>query len=162
MERAILFDGDKVRAILAGTLALERRPVRMPAAASRLADFHHLDFLGTAVFTDGTCVRSPFGKVGDRLWVKETWAALGHKGRPPFVYRADQPEGECVRVDAPWRSSVHMPREASRILLEVTGVRVERQQPATEEHALSDRAGETSPWLWVVDFTAKQLNKESE
>lgn len=97
-------------------------------------------------------VRCPFGQPGDRLWVRETWADLtathGRKweklnsstnlyerGVEPFVwYRADG-EQPCIGsgrpLSEPWKPSIHMPRWASRITLEVTGVRVERLQDIT-------------------------------
>lgn len=89
----------------------------------------------------------PFGKIGDRLWVRETWAdltathgrhwekynaatGLYERGIHPFLWYAadgDQPEmggGEINRE--PWRPSTSMPRSACRVVLEITEVRVER------------------------------------
>lgn len=95
----------------------------------------------------------PYGEPGDRLWVRETWAPLGDQltevvGRPR-VFRAD---ADLVRDDSGdrvgwwlgetflegserpfrWRPSLHMPRWASRITLDVVSVRVERLQDITE------------------------------
>jgi hypothetical protein len=80
----------------------------------------------------------PYGQPGDRLWVRETWMFC--QGGPIYdaagglmdsmddeiFYRASRP-----RYPGPWRSSIHMPRWASRITLEVTGVRVERLNDIT-------------------------------
>lgn len=89
----------------------------------------------------------PYGQPGDRLWGRETWALvprtayLGSEGvqqtlRPgddhdAAVYRAGWIQSEPGR----WRPSIHMPRWASRITLEITGIRVERVQEISEEDA---------------------------
>jgi hypothetical protein len=82
----------------------------------------------------------PYGVPGDRLWVRECWSCLDSHSRPGsrIAFRADTADGERVRVDAPWRPSIHMPRWASRLTLEVTGVRVERLQDISEEDALAE------------------------
>lgn len=73
-----------------------------------------------------------YGNVGDRLWVRETWANIALSGYPPvYFYRADGaelPPRDARAEHSAWRPSIHMPRLASRITLEVTGVRVERLQ----------------------------------
>nr|WP_262417238.1 hypothetical protein [Pseudomonas sp. SH10-3B] len=107
----------------------------------------------------------PYGKPGDRLWVRETftiessrWAddpySPPHKdGRPTQRYeddKWDQPHYKATDAepelwyddrDSPgcrWKPSIHMPRWASRILLEITDVRVERLQDITEEQAKAE------------------------
>lgn len=99
----------------------------------------------------GYFVRCPYGVAGDRIWVRETWAEYERRseddeepegGKPvnPFVkyiYRADYgPEGQHY-VDA-WRPSIFMPRDASRLTLEITRVRVERLEDISEEDALAE------------------------
>jgi len=85
-------------------------------------------------------VRCPYGKPGDQLWVRESWrhreigeGAREGRHRCDYVYRATE------NVDAlgleRWKPSIHMPRAASRITLEVTGVRVERLQDISEADA---------------------------
>lgn len=87
----------------------------------------------------------PYGKPGDRLWVRETWATPGNYDhiKPSdlidtmcheIVYRAT----ELYPVYYNWRPSIHMPRWASRITLEITGVKVERLQDISEEDALAE------------------------
>ncbi len=91
----------------------------------------------------------PFGAVGDRLWVRETFA--GHyidddqiqdikdgrdKASDLCEYRADYPSG--AQALEGWTPSIHMPRWASRITLEITGVRVERLNSMTESDALAE------------------------
>jgi len=154
------------------------------------------DFLATYA-DDITRKFCPCGVPGDRLWVRETWADAdsmyqGHTNDVPSVvaYRADKnaiqfdakkpspvPSWDLKRWDfdaLTWRPSIHMPRWASRITLEVTSVRVERLQDITEEDAraegVEDRyyrtafaelwdgingdrvAWESNPWVWVVGF----------
>ena len=76
----------------------------------------------------------PYGAPGDRLWVRETWACLDPSRRTVVLYKADEsPLREYV-----WRPSIHMPRWASRLTLEVTGVRVERLQDISEEDAKAE------------------------
>ena len=101
----------------------------------------------------------PYGKVGDRLWVRETWHPIGDSGGLWFragipVYRAGMRTGEwaaddkvmgvALPADIKWKPSIFMPRWASRLTLEITGVRVERAQDITEEDALAEGSHE---WL---------------
>lgn len=95
-------------------------------------------------------IRCPYGVPGDRLWVRETWSQDHRDFYPsfPIVYRADgypaEWEIENGTIESPevgrrfpfkWRSSMFMPRWASRITLEVTDVRVERLQNISEADA---------------------------
>lgn len=81
-------------------------------------------------------VRCPYGVPGDRLWVRESWYS------PPrplndclgYVADGDYPHGMAYRV----RPSIHMPRCASRITLEITGVRVERLQDISEADCIAE------------------------
>lgn len=118
-------------------------------------------------FTDW--VPCPHGKPGDRLWIRETWQkfAYGYDPIPlnrfggnfaPFVgvcngvplrwracYAADGPLEHPIDGPARWRPSIHMPRWASRITLEVTGVRVERLQNISEDDAKAEGLKVTGP-----------------
>lgn len=86
----------------------------------------------------------PYGNEGDRLWVREAWANAAHAGYSPvYFYRADGPEAS-VR----WRPSIHMPRAACRLVLEITSIRIERLQQITEEDA---RAEGASKWAGAND-----------
>lgn len=123
-ERPILFSGPMVRAILDGRKTQTRRPVKPQL------------FVATPSMFDFS--KCPLGQPGERLWVRETWmmgTMLGmHKGqeRPIAIYRAD---GE---IKMSWRPSIHMPRWASRITLEITRVWVERVRDITEEDAMKE------------------------
>ena len=85
-------------------------------------------------------IRSPYGVVGDHLWVREAFAyrCADPQSDPEYsvMYRAN---GMCV-VEPRWKPSIHMPRWASRINLEITGVRVERLQEISEEDAVAEGA----------------------
>ena len=76
--------------------------------------------------------RCPYGKVGDILYVRETFSFY-RESNIRFWYRADGEYGKY-----PWRPSIHMPRWASRIDLEITGVRIEWLQDISEEDALAE------------------------
>lgn len=163
-ERPILMSAPMVRAILDGRKTVTRRvmkpqpdgePAPMEAWSRGLAGACHdhnpcaekvkahadrlrgrvFPFCGKHGMYSPTC---PYGQPGDRLWVRE---AFGHferndtlKPGDTIYYRAD---GECVELQ-PWRPSIHMPRWASRITLEVTGVRVEKLQDISEADAIAE------------------------
>lgn len=74
-------------------------------------------------------VKCPYGAVGDTLWLKETWKPNGDS----FLYRADD-----EAIEGPWKSSRFMPRSASRILLEITDIRVERVQEISDDNAFDE------------------------
>ena len=157
-DRPILFNGPMVRAILEGRKTVTRRPVK--ATKTHADGFMMLDhgkgwrpynaFGDFASDHEGMeyPIACPYGKLGDRLWVRETCfindyreASVPEQERADcdIHYRADgipdfEGEEELIR----WRPSIHMPRWASRILLEVTDVRVERLQDITEEQALAE------------------------
>lgn len=86
----------------------------------------------------------PYGKPGDRLWVRETFAKIDGQTRPWIEtdYRATYTHGDrlgdLIGVKKRWTPAIHMPRWASRIDLEVTGVRVERLQDISEEDAKAE------------------------
>lgn len=96
-------------------------------------------------YADGDCksdLRCPYGQPGDRLWVRETWAHETDFGTATgkALYRADgdNRETECGMPTDKWRPSIYMPRWASRITLEIVGVRVERVQDITEYDAMAE------------------------
>ena len=73
---------------------------------------------------------------GDILWVRETWTHDNYEG---FVdYRADFSDEEVKTLDVKWRPSIFMPREAARIFLRVTNVRVERLQEIATDDAKAE------------------------
>ena len=101
----------------------------------------------------------PYGLPGDRLWVRETHRIDVHMPDFSLVdYRADGASLQCVgenRMLIPstsigqWRPSIFMPRWASRITIDVTGVRVERVQGISEEDAIREGLKETVNGTWA-------------
>jgi hypothetical protein len=133
-ERPILFSAPMVRALLNGTKTQTRRVFKQKNGGI----WPNLNDLPGMRQILRNC---PYGQPGDRLWVRETWARDDEDGG--LCYRADIGKGgdaddwERNRLDgAPrfrWRPSIHMPRWASRITLEITGVRVERLRDISPE-----------------------------
>ncbi|EIV6808162.1 hypothetical protein L9313_004681 [Klebsiella pneumoniae] len=216
-ERGMIFNGEMVRAILDGRKTQTRRPIKWKQTRfteiGEREDGSKWPWSEDAEHTCDFWHPCPFGAVGDRIWVRETWGVVSHAfsddglmidwvpDRPstaihemPFgngyysgyaIYAAD---GDFTWGDddgyedgrSCWKPSIHMPRAASRILLEITGVRVERLQsitlgdickevgcglydfrPAThgfqvwEELWKSIYGAESwnaNPWVWVIEF----------
>lgn len=131
-ERPILFTGEMVRAILDGRKTQTRRPFKFretnqPPSRPELFNPKHVT------------QPAPLGTIGDRLWVREKWAP--HCEMPgAAIYRCDRGGDyqDTVTENFRWRPSIHMPRWASRIDLEITAVRVERAQEITEEDAKNE------------------------
>jgi hypothetical protein len=157
IDRPILFSAPMVRAIMSGAKTQTRRVVKSPyvedidvfafdASSGRWEGGFYGDH---GALAHGAWFRSPYGSPGDRLWVRETWSgARVGDGRALVAYRASCDDGgfdfahddgsvERLRVSK-WRPSIHMPRVASRITLEVTGVRVERLQDISGEDARAE------------------------
>ncbi|WP_219212963.1 hypothetical protein [Variovorax boronicumulans] len=152
-ERPILFSAPMVGALLAGTKTQTRRVVKHAEHIEqfeRNADgsfyYDYLDELDPA-YVRSREVPCPYGQPGDRLWVRENgWQRPADRAEQgwPYAYDADAPFGigaanEAYREEG-WkrRPSIHMPRWASRILLEVTDVRVERLQDISETDAIAE------------------------
>lgn len=160
MERPILFSGAMVRAIIEGRKTQTRRPVKSqpPAETRDIFTFHHPDPRTHFWAFDGGSLLDwaqpcPYGEVGDRLYVRETWQHSNHPLGPYdgdclVFYRADYlgdphgPDGEKSPEGKyrDWRPSIHMPRAASRITLEITGVRAERLQSISHADAIAEGA----------------------
>ena len=140
-ERPILFSASMVRAILEGRKTVTRRPVKVQPHIDASGNFcvgnsnYGQDGYGKPVtkhFVNGCC---PFGKPGDRLWVRETWARVGNCDPGYLTFGATYPaclppelENIPAASEIRWKPSIHMFRRDSRILLEITDVRVERLQ----------------------------------
>ena len=151
-QHPILFNGEMVRAIIAGRKTQTRRLVNRPAMASaqsfsdgmKYAKEHGLAGVQKVGRCDGVEWRCkcPYGVPGDLLWVRETWAYetdFGtHTGKTVYRADGDMREAEGGKPTDKWRPSIHMPRWASRITLLVTGVRVERVQDTTEADARAE------------------------
>jgi hypothetical protein len=140
-ERPILFSGDMVRAILNGSKTQMRRVVK----PQPLGGVRHSPFFPSGLEdVHGREIKSKYGIPGDRLWVRETfyvqamlWA--DDHGPQPVHYVASTPDRRQVE-DYVAKPSIHMPRWASRITLEITGVRIERVQQISEDDAKKEGA----------------------
>ena len=161
-ERPILFNGPMVHATLSGQKTVTRRVIKIQPHIDASGNFcvgsfnYGQDLCGKPVtkhFISGCC---PYGKPGDRLWVRETWycdhfeVQKGPYLQPADMHDLDQSreDGELVyaadgltpyeQEQPVWKPSIHMPRWASRILLEITDVRVERLLDITYEQAAAE------------------------
>lgn len=199
-ERPILFSGPMVRAILEGRKTQTQRVVKGVEDfddVDRLYDTGVGEAFWRFSLSDGEAtqchdVDCPYGHVDNRLWVRETWfpdppqdgswpyydftdgaifnfAALPERFRNPkhVIHRAT-----WTGPDLRWRPSIHMPRWACRLTLEITGVRVERLHDISETdkeaeggtadrpfgtvwRAINTKPGirwEDNPWVWVIEF----------
>ncbi|WP_444880568.1 hypothetical protein [Delftia acidovorans] len=156
-ERPILFSGPMVRAILASTKSQTRRAFsprmeKLMRAAAAMGEVSHFLDEGSMQPNDLDYVRSfcPYGQPGDRLWVRETWCRQWDDERgflDECWYRASDPD--VVSVDAmeksPWKPSIHMPRWASRITLDIKAVRIERLQDISDQDAAAEGVATWAP-----------------
>ncbi len=181
-ERGMIFNDEMVRAILGGNKTQTRRIVEEK-------------FYGRAVAAELLARHCPYGQPGDRIWVRETYRVHSKATDvATLVYRASVrnswteqthrvPVDVCNKpVSEKWTPSIHMPRWASRILLEITDVRVERLHDMSEADAKAEGAtpatykitppeavyrvgfgdiwrsiyGQdnwlSNPWVWVIEF----------
>jgi hypothetical protein len=162
--RPILFSGPMVRAILEGRKTQTRRVVKPqpPSHAIEVFDWQHHNLSEAGCYFDDMdglhfhCKR-PYGNVGDRLWVRETWQyASGQSNLPvtdkPPCYRADGEYLEGYRDRGlSWQPSIFMPRWASRITLEITEIRVEKLQMISGLDVLAEGIdnGHSNPTMGV-------------
>lgn len=203
-ERPVIFNGEMVRAILDGRKTQTRLVMKVQPESSGFGLRFITESLnnrdtGKYFWSQSDAVginkpRSkpfpcPFGQVGDQMWVRETWAEAGASAPELQLYRANYPEhvgSEYENVppasEIRWTPSIHMPRWASRIMLEITAVRVERLNDISEADARAEGVapskhiitppealyrvgflklwqsiyGEESwganPWVWVIEF----------
>ena len=158
-EHPILFSGPMVRAILDGTKTQTRRVIRP------LAPWESTDE-GIDIEVAIGNIKCPFGVKGDVLWVREAFGYMYPSVDGPesegitykdkdylegreltlqecdIKYRATEPNACWMGDDGEpctmWKPSIHMPRWASRINLEITGIRAERVQDITNEDAIAE------------------------
>jgi hypothetical protein len=164
-ERGILFSKPMVLALLDGRKTQTRRIVKPQPIW--LPEVSGAELIGPFMWPRGALgqqcgepiTKLPYGQPGDRLWVRETWQGPILECDEHFDQWRESPDmfkkpGFCVyratdTLDAidddgkelGWRPSIHMPRWASRIDLEITSVRVERLQKISEEDAVAEGIG---------------------
>ncbi|HBQ3091323.1 TPA: hypothetical protein L7V69_002093 [Klebsiella pneumoniae] len=200
-ERGMIFNAEMVRAILDGRKTQTRRIVKGTDGAVKFCK--EWDINGEEIFVvlgekDHTgmnpvlgAISCPFGAVGNRIWVREAFRVHSRATDvATLVYKASErnswteqthrvPVAVCNKPATPekWTPSLHMPRWASRILLEITDVRVERLRSMSQDDARAEGViaasgpmeaglafrelwdsiyGEESwkanPWVWVIEF----------
>lgn len=182
-ERPILFNGAMVRALLSGAKTHTRRVVKPQPSVHIVRTACMAEgnppLRGCYWEYGGPTVYCPFGQPGDRLWVRETWMPgyyheADHEDGPKVsvIHRADNAESTVAAPSyelaeqwerefsedggeaPPWRPSIHMPRWASRILLEITDVRVERLQEISEADAVAEGLLRTASGAWLPGMCA--------
>ncbi len=176
-SRPITFNAAMVRAILAGNKNQTRRPIRPAPAGAGVRR-------GRPWPTDdqGTFLRCRLASVGDRLWVREPWSPVS-EGRRRVEYESDFGPA-AAEQRRPWRPGRFLPREASRLTLEVRSVYPQRLGDLTPQDAIAEGMPPTlleddpaaavqrfarlwddfygpgefawgsNPWVWVVRFKA--------
>ena len=169
IERGMIFNDEMVRAILDGRKTQTRRIMKVQPdtpefGLRRIMESSIANEIGMYFWSQedarGIKARSkqffcPFGDVGDRIWVRETWAEAGASAPDLTLYRANYPahvpthyENVPPAEDVRWTPSIHMPRWASRILLEITDVRVEQLKSISEEEARSEGVAQLREGFW--------------
>ena len=151
-ERPILFSGEMVRAILSARKTQTRRVIKpQPANGQKFAGIADArEYLGPkhknqfGAYFGWSFRRCPYGQPGDKLWVRETFLVDDNRRIPKTAtHKNFEVDYKATSEDSPhwrWRPSIHMPRWASRITLEITGVRVERLHDISEVDARAEGA----------------------
>ena len=131
--KPMLMNSEMVKAILAGRKTVTRRLIKERHLRVLDSPYHkeHSE-VPDKVLLEKLC-ESPY-QPGDVLYVRETWCKGSlNGGADQYFYKADDNDFHCQ-----WRPSIHMPKEAARIFLRVTGVRVERLQDITLDDAIAE------------------------
>jgi hypothetical protein len=149
----MLYSAPMVRGLLNDTKNQTRRVVKQQIVQDDrfVGGFKLIGPGGVETAIDGPLAsfQSPYGSPGDRLWVRETFCPIYpqdptyNSGRPieydyAATYQHGNRLGDSLGVKKRWKPSIHMPRRASRITLEITGVRVERLQDISEADAIAE------------------------
>lgn len=164
--KPILFNTEGVKAILDGRKTVTRRVVKKDKADAVLSSPFRMENPDIPDDRFINCLCTAPCEIGDVLYVRETWSPLyqdkDSKDVRGYMYKActleeyDKmyPDGKDYQWEGKWRPSIHMPKEAARIFLRVTDVRVERLQDITsgqidaegcKEWAYSAKTGELLP-----------------
>jgi len=131
-----------VQSIIAGSKTQTRRVVKPPKEFIGDWFLQHVNFVRSRV-------NCPFGEIGDVLWVRETFCPTGSneylhiETNLPFFYKADVKEVEFAKEMMPnygwkWKPSIFMPKDAARIWLKITAIRVERLNDISDEDAKNE------------------------
>lgn len=175
--RPILFSAPMVRALLAGTKTQTRRTVKWPGHAEPDGVEAHEELSGEfAPWLNGErlhTIECPYGAPGDLLWVREAFTRV-----PATAYRMSEGVQQAVNPDdrdeaaiyaagwdrsiPKWKPSIHMPRWASRLTLEITDVRVERLQAISVADADAECFGGGFPWRALPELFPEPYERWGE
>lgn len=160
-SRPILFSTEMVRAILEGRKTQTRRLVKPQPNENGVSYMKNAPLDWESIYREqwtpwkweteeGETMSKncPYGEIGDFLWVRETYAIAGNTTKW-YIYKADLSYGH---IEEKWKPSIFMPREACRIEVRITDIRVERLQSISEEDArregvLNNLSVEYNQWL---------------
>jgi len=140
----IIFSTPMVKAILAGRKTQTRRIIKPQPSLDYDSGYvywgKHIFDIHDQPLSHDLPLLCPYGQPGDRLYVRETWQKVSYPDgttarKVVTIYRADD---EAGHINKGWKPSIHMPRAAARIILEITDVRVERLQDISEEDAIRE------------------------
>lgn len=176
--KPILFNTDMLRAILDGRKTETRRCVK--AKSKNACGFYVTTrksdgaFVGVYDYDENEMMfESPQTQpayIGDILYARETWSdhyVPDEEGKPKleYCYKTDGTDikGECLPGENNrWYPSIHMPKEAARIFLKVTDVRVERLQEITEEHAIAEGGIDNRAFIHSTDNEYDSIHTAKE
>ena len=133
-EIPVLFGTPMVRAILGGTKTQTRRLIKPQPLENTNGYLYKGAFWGFGEIVPQKMIQYAPYKPGDILWVRETWSDFYFE-ESGYIYKADE---DRVSEEFRWKPSIHMPREAARIFLEVKSIRVERLQDIREKDARAE------------------------
>lgn len=137
-DKPILFSGPMVRAILGGRKTQTRRVVKPQPDSAAFGGKPYWNIGGLRLDSDARKpLKCPYGQPGGLLWVRESYWINKSKFFAAYC-GGDCPEYEIIDAGYKKRPSIHMPRAASRLTLEITGIRVERLQDISEHDALAE------------------------
>lgn len=144
-EHPIIFSGEMVKAILECRKTQTRRVIKpqptMPKSDCKVyVDRYNKSdrwafWLPNNRMTEPRTWHCPNGQISDRLWVRETFSNHPIDG---YYYKATDPLTDSIEYGCCWKPSIHMPRAASRIALEIINIRVERVQEITDTDAKAE------------------------
>lgn len=156
-ERPILFSAHMVQAILEGRKTMTRRTIILKDKYEDAGEYYfqfqysNIGYFTSPLTGDTINIRCPYGNIGDRLWVRETWQHTKCLNINPedenygYVYRADNHPWKDIE-NWKWKPSIFMPREASRLMLEITEVMVQRLNDITVQDIESE--GLSNNWRY--------------
>jgi len=177
-QHPILYQTEMVQAILADIKTMTRRTTGLEeinlnpdAWTLNVSGFVTRPAIGNRKLKEGNgaifrnrelqpkLVFCPYGNVGDLLWVRETFAkasCIFHGGNKfsHYVYKADN---DPLHNHFKWKSSIHMPKEAARIILEITDIRIERLNDISEDDAIAEGVLQFEDGTFKNYFTQKGL-----